>query len=75
MEKYCKIKTFRITEEQNNTLKKMKSFNVDVGRFIRDAVREKIEKEYSYLIIKKRMYKDKFLYDLDEAIDKLKSNS
>lgn len=74
MEKYCKIKTFRITKEQDKTLKKMKSFNVDVGRFIRDAVKEKIEREYSYLITKKRVHKDKFLHDLEKAIERSKTN-
>ena len=30
----------------------MKSYNVDVGKFIRDAIAEKIKKEYSELIPK-----------------------
>jgi len=42
---YTKIKTFRTTEKQYETLLKMKSYNVDVSRFIRDAIREKIKRE------------------------------
>lgn len=30
----------------------MKSYNVDVGKFIRDAISEKIKKEYKNLIPK-----------------------
>jgi hypothetical protein len=30
----------------------MKSYNVDVGKFIRDAIAEKIKKEYSELVPK-----------------------
>lgn len=52
MKKYTKIKVIRITEMQHNTLQKMKSYNVDVGKFIRDAIAEKIKREYSELIPK-----------------------
>ena len=37
---------------QLKTLQKMKSYNVDVGNFIRDAISEKIKKEYQNLIPK-----------------------
>lgn len=47
-----KSKTIRISEIQHLTLKKMKSYNVDVGRFIREAIKEKINKEYKYMISK-----------------------
>ena len=30
----------------------MKSYNIDIGKFIRDAIAEKIRKEYSDLIPK-----------------------
>jgi hypothetical protein len=30
----------------------MKSYKVDVGKFIREAIKEKINKEYNYLIPK-----------------------
>jgi len=42
----------RISESQLKTLQKMKSYNVDVGRFIRDAISEKIKREYKDLIPK-----------------------
>ena len=52
MKIYTKTKVIRITESQLITLQKMKSYKVDVGRFIRDAIAEKIKKEYQYLIPK-----------------------
>lgn len=60
MKKYTKIKVIRITEMQHNTLQKMKSYNVDVGRFIRDAIAEKIKREYSELIPKPEKFKIPF---------------
>ena len=50
MKNYTKIKVIRISESQLNTLQKMKSYNIDVGRFIRDAISEKIKREYLTLI-------------------------
>lgn len=47
--KYTKVKTIRISETQHKTLVKMKSYNVDVGRFIREAIKEKINREYKDL--------------------------
>jgi len=44
-----KTKVIRISETQLSTLQKMKSYNVDVGKFIRDAISEKINKEYENL--------------------------
>tara|TARA_R110002020_G_scaffold218594_3_gene426489 strand:+ start:860 stop:1084 length:225 start_codon:yes stop_codon:yes gene_type:complete len=51
--KLTKSKTIRISEEQHKTLVKMKFLNVDVGSFIREAIREKIKKEYSYILQEK----------------------
>ena len=53
MKKMTKTKTLRISKEQHETLIKMKSYKVDVSRFIRDAIKEKIEREYFDLIPKK----------------------
>ena len=50
MKKYTKTKVIRITEVQHNTLVKMKSYNVDVGNFIRDAISEKIKREYNEIV-------------------------
>lgn len=60
MKKYTKIKVIRITEMQHNTLQKMKSYNVDVGNFIRNAIAEKIKREYSELIPKPEKFKIPF---------------
>jgi len=52
MKKYTKTKVIRVSEIQLNTLQKMKSYNVDVGKFIRDAISEKIKREYKDLLPK-----------------------
>ena len=75
MRKYTKTKVIRITEDQHKTLQKMKSYNVDVGNFIREAIREKIQKEYLYILEKKKKNEDPFLYNLDKAIKKIKNKN
>lgn len=52
MKQYTKTKVIRISEVQLKTLQKMKSYNVDVGNFIREAISEKIKREYQDLIPK-----------------------
>jgi hypothetical protein len=52
MKQYTKTKVIRISESQLNTLQKMKSYNIDVGNFIREAIQEKIKREYQQLITK-----------------------
>ena len=47
-----KTKVIRISENQLQTLQKMKNYNVDVGKFIREAIAEKIKQEYSNLLPK-----------------------
>lgn len=47
-----KTKVIRISETQHKTLQKMKSYNVDVGQFIRNAIKEKIQREYKDLLPK-----------------------
>lgn len=54
MQKYTKTKVIRISESQLKTLQKMKSYNVDVGQFIRDAIKEKIQREYKDLLPKEK---------------------
>lgn len=54
MRKYTKTKTLRISEIQHKTLIKMKHYNVDVGNFIRVAIREKIERDYKELLPKQK---------------------
>lgn len=52
MKTYTKTKVIRISETQLKTLQKMKVYNVDVGQFIREAIAEKIKREYKELILK-----------------------
>ena len=52
MKLLTKTKVIRISESQLLTLQKMKSYNVDVGNFIRQAIAEKIKREYEDLIPK-----------------------
>lgn len=60
MKKYTKTKVIRLTESQHQTLKKMQSYNVDVTDFIRNAISEKIKKEYDYLKPKAKKQKTPF---------------
>ena len=54
MKKYTKTKVIRISETQLFTLQKMKSYNIDTGKFIREAISEKIKREYLDLIPKSK---------------------
>lgn len=60
MPRLTKTKVIRISETQLITLQKMKSYNVDVGKFIRDAISEKIKREYLNLIQKPEKFKVPF---------------
>jgi hypothetical protein len=72
MKKYTKIKVIRISEQQHKTLVKMKSLKVDVGKFIIEAIKEKINKEHSYLVSKEKPLEDEFAKSLRLAL--LKTN-
>ena len=63
-----KTKTIRISETQHKTLVKMKLYNIDVGRFIRNAIKEKIEREYVDLIPKEK--DDSFSRALNKILKK-----
>tara|TARA_R110000782_G_scaffold143076_1_gene235734 strand:+ start:611 stop:826 length:216 start_codon:yes stop_codon:yes gene_type:complete len=65
---YTKVKVIRISEKQHNTLIKMKSLNIDVGNFIRTSIKEKIDKDYSYLINKTKPLEDSFSKSLKLAL-------
>ena len=49
MKKYTKTKVLRISAKQLETLQRMKSYNVDVSEFIRQAIKEKINRDYEDL--------------------------
>ena len=50
--KYSKVKVIKITEVQHQTLKKLDSYQINVAQFVRDAISEKIQREYKNLIPK-----------------------
>ena len=52
MKKYTKIKVIRISKTQYETLVKMKLYKIDVAQFIRNAISEKIKREYNDLLPK-----------------------
>lgn len=52
MIKYTKVKSLKITDIQDSTLIKLDSYGINVAQFIRDAISEKIQREYSNLIPK-----------------------
>ena len=47
-----KVKVIRVTQIQHTTLIKMQSYNIDVGNFIRQAISEKIKRDYADLLPK-----------------------
>jgi hypothetical protein len=52
MIKYNKVKVLKITQVQHDTFKKLDSYGVNVAQFVRDAISEKIQREYADLIPK-----------------------
>jgi len=60
MKIYTIPKVFKITETQYLTLKKLKSYGINVAKFIRDAIAEKIEREYKDLVPKVKEVKPPF---------------
>ena len=50
--KYTKTLQTPITEIQHETLQKLKNRNIKVPHFVREAIREKIQREASELIVK-----------------------
>lgn len=58
MKKYTETHSFKTSEVQKQTLIKMKSYNINTSKFIRDAISEKIKREYSDLVPKLRIKKE-----------------
>ena len=52
MKSYTKNITINISEVQFETLEKIRANNIKVGNFIREAIQEKIKREYQQLILK-----------------------
>jgi hypothetical protein len=60
MQKYTEIQTLKISKMQKETLAKMKQNKVCISNFIRNAIKEKIQREYSELIKKPEKIKCPF---------------
>ena len=43
----------KITEQQSNTLERLRSYNIIPSKFIRLAIKEKLERDYKAIIKKK----------------------
>ena len=43
---YTERQTIMITKEQKNSLSILKSYNVDISQFIRQAIKEKIKRDW-----------------------------
>jgi hypothetical protein len=50
--KYNKPRTIKFSEVQDNTLNKLASYKINVAEFIRQAIAEKIKRDYQELILK-----------------------
>lgn len=50
--KYSEVYVLKISKEQKQTLNKIKNNGFSVSQFVRDAIKEKIEKDYKTLIFK-----------------------
>lgn len=48
---YTESKTIKLTKQQVNSLNVLKLYNVDVSRFIRDAIAEKIKRDWKIIKI------------------------
>lgn len=46
MKQLTKSKTIRFTETQMNSLMILDSYNINVNRFIREAVKEKLQRDW-----------------------------
>ncbi len=51
---YTEVITLKITSTQKETLNKMRCYNIDVSKFIRESISEKIKREYKDLKPKKK---------------------
>jgi post-segregation antitoxin (ccd killing protein) len=52
MIKYTKVKVLKITDQQHQTLEKLRNRKVNVADFIRVAIAEKIQRDAKELIVK-----------------------
>jgi len=52
MIKYTKVKVLKITDQQHQTLEKLRNRKVNVADFIRTAISEKLKRDANELIVK-----------------------
>jgi len=52
--------TIRFSDEQISSLNKLKQYNVDIARFIRQAIKEKIQREWKQIKEEKQRIKMPF---------------
>ena len=52
MEQYTEVTTIKLSKIQKQTLGKLRERKIRVSQFIRDAIAEKIKREYKYLMPK-----------------------
>ncbi len=52
MKIYTEIQPLRVSKTQKETLDKLSKRDIKVSQFIRDAISEKIQREYKDLIVK-----------------------
>ena len=50
--KYSEVYVLKISKQQKQTLNKIKNKGFIVSQFVRDAIKEKIEKDYKEFIVK-----------------------
>jgi post-segregation antitoxin (ccd killing protein) len=55
MEIYTEVITLKISKVQKQTLSKLRSRNIKVSNFIRQAIKEKLERDASELIDKSKI--------------------
>lgn len=53
MAKLIKRYEVKLTEQQSNTLEKLRTYNIIPSKFIRLAIKEKLERDYDSIIKKK----------------------
>ena len=57
MKKYTVIHTIRFSEQQAKSLQKLKDYDVNVNQFIRQAVKEKITRDWKQIKEEKEIIK------------------
>lgn len=53
MKQLTKIRSIRFTEQQDNSLQILETYNVDVSHFIRQATKEKLQRDWPSIKEKK----------------------